>query len=359
MNSLDDGASKERMLIKQYPGVAIAEICLGGLGQVQLIGDPTGGAATGLNWLQVRSSRPVHACLASQYAGWSLAATKEETGGKKFFSLGSGPARALAGKEELFKELGYSDPIAADQRRGVLVLEVDRVPPPVIVDKLLRDCGLAAEGLTLILTPTRSLAGTTQVVARVLEVALHKSHELGYDLGHIVDGAFGFIVGTGDPGGGVAASLVDQVRMHARRFRPETCRDLCGQIDALLRLPERIGAGMAAFLGGRLGRLRQRCRRKAEHQGKGNQVRRKHGLGFNLQGVRNSTLHILDGGRRRARLRPPGRVSRDGRGRPQRPRLRGARPGRRQQRTISIYVTTPKPPQRRFHRGQAQCHETL
>ena len=30
------------------------------------------------------------------------------------------------------------------------------------------------------------------------------------------------------------ASLVDQVRMHARRFRPETCRDLCDQIDALL-----------------------------------------------------------------------------------------------------------------------------
>ena len=30
------------------------------------------------------------------------------------------------------------------------------------------------------------------------------------------------------------ASLVDQVRMHARRFRPETCRDLCDQIDTLL-----------------------------------------------------------------------------------------------------------------------------
>jgi LuxR family maltose regulon positive regulatory protein len=30
------------------------------------------------------------------------------------------------------------------------------------------------------------------------------------------------------------ASLADQARLHARRFRPETCRDLCGQIDALL-----------------------------------------------------------------------------------------------------------------------------
>ena len=34
------------------------------------------------------------------------------------------------------------------------------------------------------------------------------------------------------------ASLVDQVRLHARRFRPETCRDLCAQIDALLADPE-------------------------------------------------------------------------------------------------------------------------
>ena len=33
------------------------------------------------------------------------------------------------------------------------------------------------------------------------------------------------------------ASLADQVRMHARRFRPETCRELCRQIDALLADP--------------------------------------------------------------------------------------------------------------------------
>lgn len=33
------------------------------------------------------------------------------------------------------------------------------------------------------------------------------------------------------------ASLADQVRLHARRFRPETCRDLCAQIDARLADP--------------------------------------------------------------------------------------------------------------------------
>jgi len=162
-------------------GLAVAEICMGGLGQVHLRAAPEQGWPT---WLEVSSSQPVLACLASQYAGWSLSASKEDAGGRKFFSLGSGPARALAAKEELFGELGYRD--RADS--GCLVLEVDREPPPVVVEKVLRDCALRAENLTLILTPTTSLAGTTQVVARVLEVALHKAHQLGFALEHIVGG---------------------------------------------------------------------------------------------------------------------------------------------------------------------------
>lgn len=164
-------------------GLRVGEICMGGLGRVHL---RSGNDAEGWpTWLDVRSSQPVLACLGSQYAGWSLSATKEETGGKKFFSLGSGPARALAVKEKLFAELDYRDKAEC----GVLVLEVDRAPPKIVIDKLMRDCNLAADALTLILTPTTSLAGTTQVVARVLEVALHKSHELGFALANIVDGA--------------------------------------------------------------------------------------------------------------------------------------------------------------------------
>jgi LuxR family maltose regulon positive regulatory protein len=34
------------------------------------------------------------------------------------------------------------------------------------------------------------------------------------------------------------ASLADQVRLHARRFRGETCRDLCAQIDAMMADPK-------------------------------------------------------------------------------------------------------------------------
>jgi methenyltetrahydromethanopterin cyclohydrolase len=163
-------------------GLLIGEICMAGFGTVALRSGAVDGWPT---WLDVRSSQPVLACLASQYAGWSLAASKEETGAKKFFALGSGPARALAAKEPLFEELGYRD----RAERGVLVLEVDQSPPDVVLRKLLRDCALAAEALTVIITPTTGAAGTTQVVARVLEVALHKAHELGFALADIVDGA--------------------------------------------------------------------------------------------------------------------------------------------------------------------------
>ena len=162
-------------------GLLVARLCMGGLGEARLLA----GARDGWpSWVHVHSSQPVLACLASQYAGWSLNASKEETGAKKFAALASGPARALAHKEVLFDELGYRD--GGDF--GALVLEVDRTPPTVIVDKLLRDCGLAPAGLGLVMTPTASLAGTTQVVARVLEVALHRAHALGFRVADIVEG---------------------------------------------------------------------------------------------------------------------------------------------------------------------------
>jgi methenyltetrahydromethanopterin cyclohydrolase len=161
-------------------GRRIAEICLGGLGHVTLSGSgPVDGWPLSVH---VHSNDPVLACLGSQYAGWSLSHKAE--GEKSFHALGSGPGRALAQKEPLFKELDYQD--QADQT--CLVLEVDKQPPPALCEKIARDCGVDIDALTLILTPTSSLAGNVQIVARVLEVAMHKSHELGFHLGDIRDG---------------------------------------------------------------------------------------------------------------------------------------------------------------------------
>jgi methenyltetrahydromethanopterin cyclohydrolase len=160
-------------------GVRIAEICMGGLGRIDIVPD----AATP-HWpwtLVVRSSDPVVACLASQYAGWSLAHSDHQ---QKFVALGSGPARALARKEPLFQELTYRDQASS----ATLVIESNRAPPAPVIAKVAHDCGLAPSRLCIIYAPTQSLAGSVQVVARVLEVALHKAHELKFPLDRIVDG---------------------------------------------------------------------------------------------------------------------------------------------------------------------------
>jgi methenyltetrahydromethanopterin cyclohydrolase len=157
-------------------GRIIAEICMGGLGQVVLQSDDRFA-----NWhdaIQVSSSEPVLACLASQYAGWALSH-------EKFFSLGSGPARALAQREDLFKELAYVD-IA---ETTCIVLETDKVPPVEVIEKIARDTKLTPQQLTIILTPTTSIAGVVQIVGRVLEVALHKAHTLHFPLNNIVSGS--------------------------------------------------------------------------------------------------------------------------------------------------------------------------
>ncbi len=156
-------------------GRLIAEICMGGLGHVSL---QTSTTFSHWPWmLSVHSNNPILSCLGSQYAGWSLAH-------EKFFSLGSGPGRALAGREDLFKELGYKD----QSNSACLVLESDKAPPIEVIEKVSRDTGVSIENLTFILTPTRSLAGTVQIVARVLEVAMHKIHTLHFPLEHVVDG---------------------------------------------------------------------------------------------------------------------------------------------------------------------------
>jgi methenyltetrahydromethanopterin cyclohydrolase len=162
-------------------GRLIGEICLGGLGRVSIAG-----AGPVADWpvsVQVHSCDPVLACLGSQYAGWSLS---HGEGKGAFRALGSGPGRAMARKEkDLFAELGVAD--AGD--RACLVLEVDKPPPVEIGEKVAAACGIDGEALTLILTPTSSLAGTVQVVSRVLEVAMHKAHELHFPLEHILDGS--------------------------------------------------------------------------------------------------------------------------------------------------------------------------
>lgn len=151
-------------------GRRLAEVCLGGLATVSL----TTIDAEGL-WLpgvQVATDHPVAACLASQYAGWRI----DPEG---YIAMGSGPARAVSGVErELYQRIGYAESCS----RGVLVLESRILPGKAVASFVASRCGIPSDGLTLLVAPTASLAGSAQIAARALETGLHKMLTLGFDV---------------------------------------------------------------------------------------------------------------------------------------------------------------------------------
>jgi methenyltetrahydromethanopterin cyclohydrolase len=155
-------------------GLALAELCMGGLGHIEFTSLPIDGET----WpgVQVWTDHPAVSCMASQYAGWAI-----NTEG--FFAMGSGPLRAKARVEkELFGKLGYAE----EATRGVLVLEGRALPTEAVAAWVAGKAGIVPEALTLVVAPTASLAGGVQIVARVLETGLHKMETLGFDVGRVV-----------------------------------------------------------------------------------------------------------------------------------------------------------------------------
>jgi methenyltetrahydromethanopterin cyclohydrolase len=157
-------------------GLAIAEICMGGLGDVSYTTAPIGGQS----WpaILVTNDHPAVSCMASQYAGWAISVDK-------FFAMGSGPLRAHARVEkELFEKLGYAEKASA----GVLVLE-GRVPPTDAVAAWVAEkARLKPSQITFVIAPTASIAGGVQISARILETGLHKMETLGFDVRRVVSG---------------------------------------------------------------------------------------------------------------------------------------------------------------------------
>jgi methenyltetrahydromethanopterin cyclohydrolase len=157
-------------------GLAISEICMGGLGNVAL--GPITIADESWPGLSVWTDHPKVSCMASQYAGWAIAP-------EGFFAMGSGPLRAHARVEkELFAHLGYAE----DADHGVLVLEGRQLPTEAVAAWVAAKARLSPEQLTFLVAPTASLAGGVQISARVVETAMHKIERLHFDLSKIVSG---------------------------------------------------------------------------------------------------------------------------------------------------------------------------
>ena len=156
-------------------GLSLARVCMAGQAEVSLIPGEVAGIAC--PHVQVMTDSPVLACMASQYAGWQISVGK-------FFGMGSGPMRAAYGKEELFDHIpGREQPSAA-----VGVIEARKLPDQAVFEHISSAVKLPAEKITLLVAPAASQAGNLQVVARSLETALHKLHELKFDLGQVVSG---------------------------------------------------------------------------------------------------------------------------------------------------------------------------
>jgi len=150
-------------------GKTIAEICLGGLGEATLSSMEIGDLK--LPSISVFTDHPAISTLGSQLAGWRIKIGD-------YSSIGSGPARALVLKpKSIYAKIDYKD----ESDIAVLVLETEREPPKEVVTYISDSCRVAPDKLFLILVPTSSLAGFTQISGRVAETGIHKLTELGFD----------------------------------------------------------------------------------------------------------------------------------------------------------------------------------
>lgn len=155
-------------------GLAVAEICMGGLGNVSCT--PLQIGSRSHLGLTVWTDHPAVACMASQYAGWAVSVGK-------FSAMGSGPLRAQARVErELFEKLQYEEQVD----EGVLVLETGTLPTDEVAAWVAEKARLQPLQLTLVVAPTASLAGGVQISARIIETGLHKMETLGFDVRRVV-----------------------------------------------------------------------------------------------------------------------------------------------------------------------------
>ena len=152
-------------------GILLARACLADCAEVTIVPGENGPL------IQVVTDDPVRACLASQYAGWQVKA-------ENYFAMGSGPMRAVSAREEIFQHITGKEESAC----AVGVLETKKAPTEDAVVNIVAKLPSCVEKLTLLYAPAASIAGTLQVVARSVETALHKLHELKFDLKCVLSG---------------------------------------------------------------------------------------------------------------------------------------------------------------------------
>jgi methenyltetrahydromethanopterin cyclohydrolase len=155
-------------------GIVLARLCLGDRADVA-VGPADASLLAAHNAVFVRTDHPLHACLGAQYAGWPVQTDD-------FFAMGSGPMRMARGREEALKVLELCE----SPRQVVGVLESDKLPTESAIELIADQCNVLTENVHLAIAASTSIAGSLQVVSRSVETAMHKLHELKFDVRRIV-----------------------------------------------------------------------------------------------------------------------------------------------------------------------------
>ncbi|MDW7725533.1 MAG: methenyltetrahydromethanopterin cyclohydrolase [Candidatus Methanoperedens sp.] len=157
-------------------GLMFTDICMGGFGlssiTVRKVNDVP------LAFVDITTDHPAMACLGAQKAGWRVNVDK-------YFAMGSGPARALALKPRAtYEKIGYED----DFDYSVIALESNQLPDEKVLEYIAEASHVEPENVIALVAPTASIVGSVQVSGRVVETAIFKLNELGYDTTKIVSG---------------------------------------------------------------------------------------------------------------------------------------------------------------------------
>ncbi len=157
-------------------GLMFTDICMGGFGTstitVQKVNEIP------LVFIDVTTDHPAVACLGAQKAGWRVSVDK-------YFAMGSGPARALALKpKKTYERIKYED----DYDHAVIALESNQLPDEKVIDAIAEACHVEPANVIALVAPTASIVGSVQVSGRVVETAVFKLNELGYDTTKIMSG---------------------------------------------------------------------------------------------------------------------------------------------------------------------------
>ncbi len=158
-------------------GIYLAKITMSGLADVKITLSRL--VNHSIPFIEVYTDYPIEACILSQLAGWRIKVGD-------YFAMGSGPARILARRpRRLFEYINYSE----DSDEAVLVLEADKLPDEKVIEYISGEIGLKPDNIYIAVAPTNSIAGSTQVSARVVETAIYKLYNLGFNIKHI---SFGY-----------------------------------------------------------------------------------------------------------------------------------------------------------------------